>query len=79
VSRSNPETEGPPLIRSSHTHASMLRLFPELGLVDLADPRLGERLAETGALHLETFSDEMHRAVGESGSRVADLACRDGE
>jgi putative transposase len=50
-------------MRSSHTHTSMLRLLPEFGLVDLADPRLGERLAETGAQHLETFAQEMHRGL----------------
>jgi hypothetical protein len=41
----------------------MLRLLPEFGLVDLADPRLGERLAETGARHLETFARELRRGL----------------
>jgi putative transposase len=41
----------------------MLRLLPEFGLVDLGDARLGERLAETGARHLETFAHEMHRGL----------------
>jgi putative transposase len=50
-------------MRSSHTDTSMLRLLPEFGLVDLADPRLGERLAETGARHLETFAHEMQRGL----------------
>lgn len=50
-------------MKSSHTDTSMLRLVPEFGLVDLADPRLGERLAETGARHLETFAHEMHRGL----------------
>jgi putative transposase len=50
---------------SSHTieNASVLRLLPEFGLVDLADPRLGERLAETGARHLETFAHQMRRGL----------------
>lgn len=50
-------------MRSSHTKTSMLRLLPEFGLVDLADRGLGERLAETGARHLETFAHEMHRGL----------------
>jgi putative transposase len=50
-------------MRSSHTDTLMLRLMPEFGLVDLADARLGERLAETGARHLETFAHEMHRGL----------------
>jgi transposase-like protein len=41
----------------------MLRLLPEFGLVDLADPRLGERLAETGARHLQIFAGEMRRGL----------------
>jgi transposase-like protein len=41
----------------------MLRLLPEFGLVDLADPGLGERLAETGARHLETFAGELRRGL----------------
>ena len=41
----------------------MLRLLPEFGLVDLGDPRLGERLAETGARHLETFAGEARHSV----------------
>jgi putative transposase len=50
-------------MRSSHTDTSMLRLLPEFGLVDLADPVLGERLAETGARHLETFAGELRRGL----------------
>lgn len=50
-------------MRSSHTDTSMLRLLPEFGLVDLADPTLGERLAETGARHLETFAGELRRGL----------------
>lgn len=50
-------------MRSSHTDTSMLRLLPEFGLVDLADPRLGERLAETGIRHLERFASEMRRGL----------------
>ena len=50
-------------MRSSHTDTSMLRLLPEFGLVDLGDPRLGERLAETGARHLETFAGELRRGL----------------
>jgi len=50
-------------MRSSHTDTSMLRLLPEFGLVDLADPMLGGRLAETGARHLETFAGELRRGL----------------
>ncbi len=50
-------------MRSSHTDSSLLRLLPEFGLVDLADPRLAERLAETGARHLERFAGEMRRGL----------------
>src|SRR5207244_3005371 len=50
-------------MRSSHTDTSMLRLLPEFGLVDLADSRLGERLAETGARHLEMFAGELCRGL----------------
>lgn len=50
-------------MRSSHTDTSMLRLLPEFGLVDLADPMLGERLAETGARHLEMFAGEIQRGL----------------
>jgi len=50
-------------MRSSHTHTSLLRLLPEFGLVDLADPGLGDRLAETGARHLETFAGELRRGL----------------
>jgi transposase-like protein len=41
----------------------LLRLLPEFGLVDLADAGLGERLASTGARHLETFAHEMQRGL----------------
>ena len=50
-------------MRSSHTDTSMLRLLPEFGLVDLADPTLGERLAETAARHSETFAGELRRGL----------------
>ena len=55
-------------MRSSHADmsdagTSMLRLLPEFGLVDLADPMLGERLARTGARHLETFAAEIRRGL----------------
>src|SRR6202049_5143318 len=50
-------------MRSSHTDTSMLRLLPEFGLVDLGDAGLGERLAGTGARHLETCAHEMHRGL----------------
>jgi len=50
-------------MRSSHTDSSVLRLLPEFGLVDLADARLGERLAETGARHLEMFAGELRRGL----------------
>lgn len=40
-----------------------MRLLPEFGLVDLADPMLGERLAVAGARHLEMFAQEMRRGL----------------
>jgi hypothetical protein len=52
----------------------MLRLLPEFGLVDLADRGLGERLAETGARHLETFAHEMRRGL--LAAWVDDLSVR---
>ena len=45
---------------SSHTKkqnaSTRLKLVPGFGLVDLADPTLGERLAEVGAGHLAVFA-----------------------
>jgi transposase-like protein len=44
---------------SSHTKPSSLRLLPEIGLVDLADPVLSERLAGKVSEQLETFASKM--------------------
>ena len=51
---------------SSHTKTDLtarLRLVPGFGLVDLADPSLGERLAEVGAEHLARFADQMRQGL----------------
>ncbi len=50
-------------MRSSHTDTSMLRLLPEFGLVDLADPQIGGRLAALGARHLESFAGRMREGL----------------
>jgi putative transposase len=46
---------------ASHTKpsSSRLRLLPEIGLVDLADPGLSERLAGKVSDRLETFASTM--------------------
>jgi putative transposase len=50
-------------MRSSHTDTALLRLLPEFGLVDLADPLVGVRLAELGARHLESFAGRMREGL----------------
>lgn len=51
---------------SSHTKkdaSARMRLVPGFGLVDLADPTLGERLAEVGAGHLVSFANKMREGL----------------
>jgi transposase-like protein len=51
---------------ASHTKASTassLRLLPELGLVDLADPSLSERLAGKVSEQLEAFAAQMRQGL----------------
>lgn len=51
---------------ASHTNASTtsrLRLLPELGLVDLADPSLSERLAGKVSEQLEAFASQMRQGL----------------
>ena len=51
---------------SPHTNkdaSARLRLVPGFGLVDIADPTLGERLAEIGAGHLVSFASRMHERL----------------
>lgn len=51
---------------ASHTSTSStstLRLLPELGLVDLADPTLLERLAGKVSEHLEVFAAQMREGL----------------
>ncbi|MBI4883960.1 MAG: transposase [Actinobacteria bacterium] len=40
-----------------------MKLVPGFGLVDLADPTLGERLAEVGAGHLAVFAGQMRNGL----------------
>ena len=52
--------------QASHTKsasATTLRLVPEIGLVDLADPGLGERLAGTVSEQLEVFAAQMRNGL----------------
>src|SRR6266540_5603754 len=52
--------------KASHTKsasASSLRLLPEIGLVDLADPGLSERLAGKVSEQLETFASQMRHGL----------------
>ncbi len=51
---------------ASHTRTtttSNLRRLPEIGLVDLADPLLGERLAGTVSVQLEVFASKMREGL----------------
>jgi putative transposase len=51
---------------ASHTKStttSSLRLLPELGLVDLADPSLSERLAGRVSEQLEAFASQMRQGL----------------
>jgi putative transposase len=51
---------------ASHTKASepsRLRLLPEIGLVDMADPSLPVRLAGTMDKHLELFASQMREGL----------------
>ena len=60
------EREDHPLMGSSHTKtdaSAKLRLVPGFGLLDLADPVLGERLAEVGAEHLVAFAAQMRQGL----------------
>ncbi len=52
--------------QASHTtsaSASTLRLLPEIGLVDLADPGLSERLAGKVSEQLEAFAAQMRQGL----------------
>lgn len=52
--------------QSSHTNASTassLRLVPEIGLVDLTDPCLSQRLAGKVSEQLEAFADRMREGL----------------
>ncbi len=52
--------------QASHTTSastSSLRLLPEIGLVDLADPSLAERLAGTVSEQLEAFAAQMRHGL----------------
>jgi putative transposase len=52
--------------QASHTNAttaSSLRLLPEIGLVDLAEPSLSERLAGTVSVQLEAFASKMREGL----------------
>lgn len=51
---------------ASHTKAatsSTLRLLPDMGLVDLADPSLPERLAGKVSDQLEVFASQMRQGL----------------
>jgi hypothetical protein len=43
--------------------SSTLRLVPEIGLVDVADPRLSERLAGKVSDQLEAFAERMREGL----------------
>ena len=50
----------------SHIHtesSATLRLLPEIGMVDLADPGLAERLAGTVDTQLEAFASRMREGL----------------
>jgi hypothetical protein len=47
--------------------ASSLRLLPEIGLVDLADASLGERLAGKVSEQLEAFATQMRYGLLAAG------------
>ena len=52
--------------QASHTErsfASSLRLVPEVGLVDVADPGLAERLAGKVSEQLEAFAAQMRQRL----------------
>jgi putative transposase len=49
--------------RTQNTATSSLRLLPEIGLVDLADPSLPERLAGKVSEQLEAFAADMRQGL----------------